>query len=166
LRSDVFVRRLAVAQFLNDYPANTMQSTETTEFFPGLAKNPEALRVLVVDDEPLIRWSVAETLTDRGYDVVETGDACGARAAVRNGPPFDVVLLDYRLPDSDDLALLASIRDAVPRARVIMMTAFGKPEIVRAALDLGVYTVVSKPFEMRAIADLVGEAAGSTRETH
>ncbi|HJZ76053.1 MAG TPA: response regulator [Vicinamibacterales bacterium] len=129
-------------------------------------KNSAALRVLVVDDEPLIRWSVMETLSDRGYDVVETGDASGARSAVHGSPPFDVVLLDYRLPDSNDLSLVASIRGAAPGAQVIMMTAFGKPEMVRDALDLGVYSVVSKPFEMRAIADLVAEAAGSTRESH
>jgi DNA-binding NarL/FixJ family response regulator len=46
------------------------------------------------------------------------------------------------------------------------MTAFGRPEVVRAALDLGAYCVIGKPFEMQAIAELVAEAASSTRETH
>ena len=126
------------------------------------------LRVLVVDDEPLIRWSVAETLAERGYQVVERGDAEGARAALREGSTFDVVLLDYRLPDSDDLSLLASIRSLSPGAKVILMTAFGRPEIVRGALDLGAYRVMNKPFEMHAIAILVGEAAaaGPRGETH
>ena len=124
------------------------------------------LRVLVVDDEPLIRWSVAETLTERGYLVVQTGDGCGARSAVEGADAFDVVLLDYRLPDSDDLSLLASIRRAVPRGQVIVMTAFGRPEVVRAALDLGAYCVIGKPFEMQAIAELVAEAAASTREIY
>jgi DNA-binding NtrC family response regulator len=132
-------------------------------------KIPAALRVLVVDDEPLIRWSVAETLTDRGYEVVETGDASGARSAVsEDGGKFDVVLLDYRLPDSDDLGLLASIRRESPDAQVILMTAFGKPEVVRGALELGAYRVVNKPFEMQAIADLVAQAhlAGGRHENH
>jgi DNA-binding NtrC family response regulator len=137
--------------------------------FPRMtAKNPAALRVLVVDDEPLIRWSVSETLAERGYRVVETGDANGARMAVGDDDRFDVVLLDYRLPDSDDLSLLASIRKASPAAQVIMMTAFGRPEMVRAALALGVYRVINKPFEMQAIADLVAQAhaAASSGETH
>jgi two-component system, NtrC family, response regulator AtoC len=129
-------------------------------------KNPASLRVLVVDDEPLIRWSVAETLTDCGYEVVESGDACEARSAIRDGQAFDVVLLDYRLPDSDDLALLAAIRRAAPAAQVIMMTAFSKPEIVRGALELGAYRVLTKPFEMEAIASLVAEAAGAGNKTH
>jgi len=143
-----------------------MEPTETRDFPREAAKNPSALRVLVVDDEPLIRWSVAETLSDCGYQVVETGDASGARSAVRHGEAFDVVLLDYRLPDSDDLGLLASIRLAVPRAQVIMMTAFGKPEVVRGALELGAYRVVNKPFEMQAIANLVAEAADSTGRSY
>jgi len=131
-------------------------------------KNSAALRVLVVDDEPLIRWSVSETLAEAGYHVVETGDANAARKAVDEDQPFDVVLLDYRLPDSDDLSLLASIRRASPSAQVILMTAFGRPEVVRGALDLGAYQVINKPFEMQAIADLVAQAhaAGTSHETH
>jgi DNA-binding NtrC family response regulator len=132
-------------------------------------KIPAALRVLVVDDEPLIRWSVAETLAERGYEVVETGDAVGARSAIRDlEGKFDVVLLDLRLPDSDDLTLLASIRSLSPDAQVILMTAFGRPEVVRGALELGAYRVMNKPFEMHAMADLVGEAAaaGPRGETH
>jgi DNA-binding NtrC family response regulator len=132
-------------------------------------KNSPALRVLVVDDEPLIRWSVSQTLADCGYEVVETGDALGARSAVGDTQhAFDVVLLDYRLPDSDDLSLLAAIRRLSPNAQVILMTAFGKPEVVRGALELGAYRVIAKPFEMSAIADLVAQAhaAGSDGQTH
>ena len=143
-----------------------MEALETRDFPRMAEKTRAALRVLVVDDEPLIRWSVTETLTERGFEVVETGDARGARSAVGDGQAFDVVLLDYRLPDSDDLSLLASIRSSAPRAQVIMMTAFGRPDMVRGALELGAYQVVNKPFEMQAIADLVAQAASSSHETH
>jgi len=140
-----------------------------SDFPRSAAKNAAAPRVLVVDDEPLIRWSVSETLSDRGYEVVETGDALGARTAVKDAnQSFDVVLLDYRLPDSDDLGLLASLRTLSPKAQIILMTAYGKPEVVRGALALGAYRVIGKPFEMQAIADLVAQAyvEGSPRETH
>ena len=127
-----------------------------------MAKKFPSLRVLVVDDEPLIRWSLAETLNDCGYQVVESGDARSARSAIREASPeFDVVLFDYRLPDSEDLGLLASIRSTSPHAQVILMTAFGTPEVVRGAMDLGAYKVVNKPFEMHDVADLVARA-GST----
>jgi CheY-like chemotaxis protein len=158
----------AVAQFLNPHSDQAMKPFEMRDFPRMKVKNSAVLRILVVDDEPLIRWSVSETLAECGYEVVETGDARGARRAVGDDRRFDVVLLDYRLPDSDDLSLLASIRTAAPAAQIILMTAFGHPEVVRGALDLGAYQVISKPFEMQAIADLVAQAhaAGAHGGTH
>jgi two-component system nitrogen regulation response regulator GlnG len=138
----------------------------TSRDISHMPKKSPSLKVLVVDDEPLMRWSVAETLMDCGYEVVETGDGRGARMAVADGShEFDVVLLDFRLPDSEDLSLLASIRKLSPRAQVILMTAFGTPEVVRGALDLGAFRVVSKPFEMDAVAELVAQAYAA-RITH
>ena len=143
-----------------------MNTVESREFPQIMPKNIAVPRVLIVDDEPLIRWSVAETLTERGYEVVEAEDAFATRVAVgEDGAAFDVVLLDYRLPDSDNLSLLASIRDLAPNAQVILMTAFGRPDIVQGALDLGAFRVIGKPFEMSAIADLVAEAHAA-RQTH
>jgi len=113
-----------------------------------------------VDDEPLIRWSIAETLAECGHVVVEAADGLAAREAVCEAArDFDVVVLDYRLPDSQDLSLLACIRAHAPDARVILMTAFGTPEVVQGALDLGAYRVLAKPFEMQDLAHLVSEAA-------
>jgi DNA-binding NtrC family response regulator len=141
-------------------------ATVTSRDISQMPKKSPSLKVLVVDDEPLMRWSVSETLTDYGYQVVETGDGRGARKAVGDASgEFDVVLLDFRLPDSTDLSLLASIRRMAPHAQVILMTAFGTPEVVRGALDLGAFRVVSKPFEMEAVADLVAQAYAA-RTTH
>ena len=127
-----------------------------------MSKKPAYPRVLIVDDEALIRWSLTETLIERGYDVEESGDGAAARQAVRDAAEaFDVVLLDFRLPDSEDLQLLASLRRASPNSKIILMTAFGTPEVVRGALELGAYRVVSKPFEMQEVAQLVAEAAAA-----
>ena len=115
--------------------------------------------MLIVDDESLIRWSLSETLADAGHVVIEARDADAAIRSVREAArPFDIVLLDYRLPDSDDLSLLSAIRRLSPGSTVIMMTAFGSPEVVRGALDLGAYRVVLKPFEVDEMAALVAEA--------
>jgi DNA-binding NtrC family response regulator len=131
-------------------------TTELGDFSRTLEKAPN-LRVLVVDDEPLIRWSLSETLADCGCAVTESGDGASAREAVK-ADDFDVVLLDYRLPDTEDLSLLASLRRLSPRAQIILMTAFGSPDVVRGALDLGAFRVLNKPFEMDAVANLVAEA--------
>lgn len=123
------------------------------------AKNSGTLHVLVVDDEPLIRWSLAETLTARGHIVTEAADAASTRKEVaRPGACPDVIVLDYRLPDSNDLGLLRAIRHDAPHTPVILMTAHGTPEMTKGALELGAYRVVSKPFAMDVLADLVVEA--------
>jgi DNA-binding NtrC family response regulator len=116
-------------------------------------------RVLVVDDEPLIRWSLAETLSGDGHEVVEAATGQAALSAIDNATaPFDAVLLDFRLPDSDDLVLLGRLRLLLPDASIIMMTAYGTPEMMEQAIELGVYRVVHKPFEIADVAALVVEA--------
>jgi len=115
--------------------------------------------VLIVDDEALIRWTLAEALGERGYHVTEAPDARGALAAITNADePFDVVLLDFRLPDSSDLRLLEEVHELAPGSRVIMMTAHSNPEIAMGAEALGAYRVINKPFEVENIAALVNEA--------
>ena len=126
---------------------------------PQAANKSAPLRILVVDDEPLIRWSLAETLTELGHLVSEAGDGETAlRTLTTAGGPFDVVLLDYHLPDSHDLVLLSQIRRLAPNTMVIMMTAFATPEMSAGALRIGAYRVVAKPFEVHDMADLVREA--------
>jgi DNA-binding NtrC family response regulator len=121
--------------------------------------NSRRLRILVVEDEALIRWSIAETLGQEGHTVMEAGNAASAVEAMeRTDEDIDVVLLDYRLPDSNDLGLLANVRRLQPRSAVVMMTAYGTSEVTAGALALGAYRVVSKPFDMHALESLVVEA--------
>jgi DNA-binding NtrC family response regulator len=80
------------------------------------------------------------------------------RALAGPSAPLDAVLLDYRLPDSNDLTLLSNIRRLSPDSAVVMMTAFGTPEVTKGALALGVYKVLSKPFDLHDLAPLLVEA--------
>jgi DNA-binding NtrC family response regulator len=117
------------------------------------------LRVLVVEDENLIRWAVAETLTEAGHRVVEAPDAGTALRAVGQAfEPFDVVLLDFRLPDSADLSLVEGIRRQAPASAMVMMTAYGTPQMIEAAKELGVYEVVAKPFDVGVLQDVIVRA--------
>ncbi len=80
-----------------------------------MARNQPSLRVLVVDDELLIRWAIAETLGAAGHTVIEAEDGAAAlRALSGDGRAVDAVVLDYRLPDSNDLSLLTRIQTSRP----------------------------------------------------
>ena len=126
--------------------------------YPHL-REKSAMHVLVVDDEPLVRWSIAETLRTCGCAILEAEDARGAIEAIGDSiVEPDAVLLDLRLPDSDDLGLLASVRRLLPGVPVILMTAFGSPEIVDGARRLGAFTVLEKPFELDELAGLLERA--------
>lgn len=126
----------------------------------GVGVEKLAPQVLVVDDEALIRWSVAETLANRGMHVSQASDGASAIAVLaQRVRPFDVVVLDLRLPDVDDLSLLAKVREMSPTSRVIIMTAFGTPEVTAQAVDLGASRVIPKPFELEELAALVERAS-------
>ena len=115
--------------------------------------------VLVVDDEALIRWSVAETLASEGYHVLE---AASAREALQrfaeSGSRIGLVVLDLRLPDCADLTLLRRIRVLAPSCPVILMTAYGTSEVLDEARRTGAVDVLSKPFDMTRVAGLVHSA--------
>ena len=124
-----------------------------------MPKKSPNVSVLIVDDEPLIRWSLAETLGGEGYGILEAGDGRGAIEVLQHSPePVDVVMLDYRLPDSNALTLLATIRELSPRSRVVLMTAFGTPEVASEAMRLGAVCVVYKPLDMHDVVALVSRA--------
>lgn len=116
-------------------------------------------RVLVVDDEPLMRWSIAETLKAHGDTVLEADNGAAAlRAMQTSSPAVDAVVLDYWLPDTTNLSLLSEIRRIAPTTPVILMTAFGTPEVTEGALRLGAYDVMDKPFELTHLEAMVSRA--------
>jgi DNA-binding response OmpR family regulator len=111
---------------------------------------PGSRHALVVDDEPLIRWSLCRALAARGYEATEAGDGAGALRALERDPArFSLVLLDYRLPDRHDLTLLSDVRRLAPAAAVFMMTAFADSDMAERAVAMGARGVVDKPFQLR-----------------
>jgi DNA-binding NtrC family response regulator len=124
----------------------------------------QSLTVLVVDDEALLRWSLAELLRRRGHTVIEAASASSVREAIiHTSEPIDVVLLDYRLPDSNDLQLLDEVRRSLPQSAVVLMTAFGTPDVMQDALERGAYCVLTKPFDLLGVEQLVTEARRASR---
>lgn len=103
-----------------------------------------------------MRWSLRECLEQAGYEVLAA--ETGAEALDRWRSGADLVLLDWKLPKADGLAVLRRIRKDRPDCPVIMMTAYGAEELDRRTRKLGVHAVVDKPFDLGGMVRLVEEA--------
>lgn len=117
--------------------------------------------ILIVDDERLIRWSLKARLEQDGCTVTEAESGEKAISALESAPP-DLVLLDFRLPDTDGLTLLKKIKQADPDILVIMMTGFSTIETAVEAMKQGAYHYLNKPVNLDELALLVAKALETT----
>ena len=101
-------------------------------------------RILIVDDEKLVRWTLTQKCTEFGYFSIE---ACSGEEALRmlQTEQVDAILLDVHLPDLTGIEVLEKLKNAGETRSVIMMTADPQLDDVKAALRLGAYDFVSKP---------------------
>ncbi len=118
-------------------------------------------RVLVVDDEALIRWSLAERLRTEGHEVIEAASVAEAIDAAEHG--VDLVLLDYKLPDGDGLEVLRRLRDMDPDTLVMMLTAHKGIDTVVESVKAGAFDYATKPFDLDDVALRVSRALETTR---
>jgi len=113
-------------------------------------------RVLVIDDEGLLRWSLAETLGDAGYQVVEAQNGREARAAIADEEhPIDVMLVDLKLPDVDGLQLVREARRRCLTCPILIMTAYGSADTLDSAISAGAHGVVAKPFDLEDMLQMI-----------
>ena len=119
-------------------------------------------RILIVEDERLIRSSLAERLQAEGYEVSQAESGAVFRRAMGNGLP-DLVLMDVRLPDADGPALRGELADAPPEIPVILMTAYSTVEKAVAAMKRGAWDYLNKPFDLDEMVLEVGKALEMTR---
>ena len=85
-----------------------------------------------MDDEALIRWSLAERLTSEGYEVLEAETGAAALEKLPEG--VDLVLLDYKLPDTDGVSVLRKIKEFDQDILVILLTAYASVETAVEAM--------------------------------
>ncbi len=121
-----------------------------------------AERILVVEDERLIRESLIERLAADGYEVTAAADGAQFRAELAKGAP-DLALMDVRLPDADGTELLKELTAEHPEIPAILMTAYSSVEKAVAAMKLGAWDYLNKPFDLDEMAVEVGKALEMTR---
>jgi two-component system, NtrC family, response regulator AtoC len=122
-------------------------------------------RILIVDDEKLVRWALTQKCTEFGYQTLEAETGPEALRALQN-ESVDLVLLDVHLPEMSGLEVLEKLKQAGETRSVIMMTADPQLDDVKAALRMGAYDFVSKPLNFEELSITLQNAleAGSLRD--
>jgi DNA-binding response OmpR family regulator len=128
-------------------------------------KSPYAATILVVDDESDIRDFLCDRLQSIGFDVIKAPDG-PTGLDILQIVRIDGVLLDVEMPHLDGIAVLRAVRTRHPRLPVVMMSATGSAERLRAALEEGAKEYILKPFDNDLLRELclrvfLGRTAGS-----
>src|SRR6516165_9709432 len=121
-----------------------------------------AEKVLIVDDEKLVRWTLRQKCEEWGYRVLEADNGSAALRIAHNESP-DLVLLDLRLPDASGIDILVQIKKNNDARAIIMITADPQLEDLKTALKLGAYDFVGKPLDFDELAVAVKNALETTR---
>ena len=108
-------------------------------------------RVLLVDDEPAVRFGVSDFLRGRGFAVEEAESCRQAEEVFRRSPP-SVAIVDYSLPDGNALELLPRLKEADPSVPVLILTAHGSVDLAVRAIKEGAEQFLTKPVQLEALA--------------
>ena len=128
-------------------------------------------RILVIDDEQLLRSTVVMILTRAGFTVEEASDGQAGIAMFHKNPP-DIVLTDIFMPNRDGIEIIKELKHSSPQTKIIAMTGGGNMrmmEIASVAKVLGADLVLDKPFEsesLLAAINAVLATSPSTRNQH
>jgi two-component system response regulator AtoC len=118
--------------------------------------------ILLVDDEQLIRWSLRQELSKRGYGVLEAETVALAQTQLQT-QDVDLIILDQHLPDGTGIDMLQKLQGAGATMPVVMLTAVDRSDIAVQAMKLGAFDYVTKPVNMDEISIVIEKALESTR---
>lgn len=111
--------------------------------------------ILVVDDEPGVRYALSEVLSDRGHRVIAASSGAEALELLDG---VDVVVTDLAMPGMDGLELVSRIAARAPALPVVLVTAHGSEQMLRVASSHGVCRCVHKPFDIDELARVIEQA--------
>jgi Response regulator containing CheY-like receiver, AAA-type ATPase, and DNA-binding domains len=112
--------------------------------------------VLVIDDQPGIRRLLMEVLQEEGYEVLEAANGYDGLQKARDSHPA-LILMDMKMPGMDGIETLRELRRLGIGDKVIMMTAYGELDLVNEAKEIGAAGYITKPFDIVALCDMIGE---------
>ncbi len=118
----------------------------------------ERLRVMIVDDEPIVGKRLSPALTKHGFDVESYVDPAEALARLEE-QEFDIIVTDLRMEDVDGIQVLEHCMSNCPNSRVILITGYATVEVAREALVKGAFDFIAKPFKPKELRAVINKAA-------
>jgi DNA-binding NtrC family response regulator len=122
-----------------------------------VAKMTDKNRILIVDDDETVRWSYRRSLESISRNVAAASDGEEALQTMEQNP-FDVVLLDMRMPGQDGLSVLRTIKQKWPESEVVIITGYPTVDSAKEAVRLGAYDYVAKPVGPQDVINVTGGA--------
>lgn len=119
--------------------------------------------IMLVDDDPMVRGSLGEMLERSGYAVLAAPDGPSALEVLQGEAAIDLMIVDYRMPGMDGLALVKRLRELKVELPVVIMTGYGDLESYLCAGDLDVVRYIAKPVGRRELQQAVSEALSGDR---
>jgi DNA-binding NtrC family response regulator len=119
-------------------------------------------KILIVDDEEIVRYSFRKLFREPGFEIMEAANGLEALSVIKKELP-DLVLMDIEMPGLNGLEAIQRIKSLQPQLPVIIMTAFGTSERVIGAMKYGAYEYLEKPFDVARLKAVISEALETKR---
>jgi DNA-binding NtrC family response regulator len=114
-------------------------------------------RILIIDDDKLIRWSLKEIFSEKGHKV-DTAAAPDEALGLAAETQYNLIFADLELNEADGIEMLKKINDVQPEAKIIILSAMPVNQVETQLAGLAVFAVVEKPFDSDKIRDLAVKA--------
>lgn len=126
----------------------------------GIKPDGEPYRVLIVDDSMFIAKQLTQILTSEGFNIIGTaGDGEQALETYKErSPGIDLVTMDITMPKMDGVTALEKILEFDPTARVVMISALGKQDLVKKALIIGAKNYIVKPLDRKKVLERIASS--------
>ena len=118
-------------------------------------------KIMIVDDDAGMLFTLTGILEDEGFDVKGASDGYKAIRLAKEHS-FDLIFMDMKMPGINGVEVCRELLKSVPPPVVVMMTGYSVAELMREALDEGVYTILHKPFEVENVIGIIHNVLSST----
>lgn len=124
--------------------------------------SPDKLRIMVLDDEPIVCKRLKPALEKLGYEVDAFTQSPEAMHQIQR-ISYDIVITDLKMKEIDGMQVLSEAKKRHPGTEVIVITGFATMETAKQSLQMGVFDFIAKPFKLSEIQEVVNRAAAKIR---